>query len=424
MIVISIVGLNFDLVAQTSSGSAESALLQATGQETLILRGEKSTDSTAQPSAGITWQLNSNSRDAANLIENKWSIYQSGGGNVLTIGGYYGSNSSKALAPQIKINDYTANTNLDGNITFYTYDFTTNTNSRPALTIGGASGQVIIGNPNSDVADSTTLLVYGNISATGSVSASDMNLENVSSIDYGKVIVGYDGEGRRLVSAKNPEEHVNGGWYSYDDDQQKTNYYKKITYDGHSVMIGSNLYVFNSAGKIQKPSPLGDTKIITPSDTAINVSRNLLNEVRLFVQKAVWSEDYFISEKVALASDMTDQSDQGSMNDNNGQPDYVFYEDYSLPSLEKLEQYVKTNHHLPDVPSINEIKDKGYLSLLSQTTGTLKNLEEQVLHNIAQEKKIALHEEKIRLQEQRLKAQEKLIQSLITRIEKLEIDQK
>ncbi|MEM6735603.1 MAG: hypothetical protein AAF620_05975 [Bacteroidota bacterium] len=421
-------GINLNLIAQTMDGSAESALLQATSKETLILRGETTSDNTKQSTVGITWQFRDISQETAHS-EKKWSIYQSEDGNVFNLGGYYNNNSSVVPTSRIKINNYTSGSaDSDGNITFYTYDFKGNTDPRQSLQVSGASGQVIIGKPNTEHKDDSTsvLIVNGSISATGSISSvHGFDLENVNSIDYGETIVRYDSNGRRLLSAKNPNSYINGGWYTYED-ENKLEYYRKLTHGGHPTLIGSNLYVLNSDGTIQKSSADGTTKVIPASNNDNDISKDILKKARLFVEKAIWSEDYFISDKSMLADSDSDH-ENGSPTDHangGGQPDYVFYEDYDLPTLEKLEQYVKTNHHLPNVPSVNDIKEKGYLSLISQTTGTLKNLEEQVLHNIAQEKKIALHEERIRSQEQRLEAQEKLINSLITRIEKLETNQK
>ena len=42
-----------------------------------------------------------------------------------------------------------------------------------------------------------------------------------------------------------------------------------------------------------------------------------------------------------------------------GWPDYVFKEDYLLLSLDETENYIKQNHHLPDIPSAKEIKEGG-----------------------------------------------------------------
>ncbi|MGD8782232.1 MAG: tail fiber protein, partial [Ignavibacteria bacterium] len=40
-------------------------------------------------------------------------------------------------------------------------------------------------------------------------------------------------------------------------------------------------------------------------------------------------------------------------------PDYVFEEDYELKSIRELEQYVKTNKHLPGIPTSEEVKENG-----------------------------------------------------------------
>jgi len=39
--------------------------------------------------------------------------------------------------------------------------------------------------------------------------------------------------------------------------------------------------------------------------------------------------------------------------------DYVFNKDYPLQPLNKLEEYIGTNKHLPDVPSADEVKNNG-----------------------------------------------------------------
>jgi hypothetical protein len=38
-------------------------------------------------------------------------------------------------------------------------------------------------------------------------------------------------------------------------------------------------------------------------------------------------------------------------------PDYVFENTYQIPSLSELEQFIKTNKHLPDVPTAKEVKE-------------------------------------------------------------------
>ena len=40
-------------------------------------------------------------------------------------------------------------------------------------------------------------------------------------------------------------------------------------------------------------------------------------------------------------------------------PDYVFEEDYALPALSETEAYVKSNKHLPGIPSASEMEENG-----------------------------------------------------------------
>lgn len=60
-------------------------------------------------------------------------------------------------------------------------------------------------------------------------------------------------------------------------------------------------------------------------------------------------------------------------------PDYVFADDYSLPSLETLRSYIKQHHHLPEVPSAKEIEKDGIL-LGEMNLLLLKKIEEMTLY--------------------------------------------
>lgn len=68
-------------------------------------------------------------------------------------------------------------------------------------------------------------------------------------------------------------------------------------------------------------------------------------------------------------------------------PDYVFDEDYQLPSPSELESYIKKHKHLPDVPSAAEIQKKG-LDLAAMNLLLLKKIEELTLLLIEHDKKI------------------------------------
>ncbi|MCU0467394.1 MAG: hypothetical protein MUF58_02245 [Arcicella sp.] len=66
-------------------------------------------------------------------------------------------------------------------------------------------------------------------------------------------------------------------------------------------------------------------------------------------------------------------------------PDYVFKTGYSLRPLSEVEAFVKTNNHLPDVPSEAEIKEKG-IDMEQMNATLLKKVEELTLYLIEMKK--------------------------------------
>ncbi|MET3018758.1 GAS domain-containing protein [Flavobacterium hydatis] len=68
-------------------------------------------------------------------------------------------------------------------------------------------------------------------------------------------------------------------------------------------------------------------------------------------------------------------------------PDYVFANDYKLKSLEELEEYIKQNSHLPEIPSAQEIEKNG-LMLAEMNLSLLKKMEEMTLYMIEQDKEM------------------------------------
>ncbi|WP_143304731.1 SlyX family protein [Chitinophaga vietnamensis] len=67
--------------------------------------------------------------------------------------------------------------------------------------------------------------------------------------------------------------------------------------------------------------------------------------------------------------------------------DFVFHKDYSLPSLQAIENYISKNGHLPDIPSEKEIKEEG-LDVGEMNKLLLQKIEELTLHMIRQQKEI------------------------------------
>ncbi len=89
-------------------------------------------------------------------------------------------------------------------------------------------------------------------------------------------------------------------------------------------------------------------------------------------------------------------------------PDYVFEEDYDLTRLSELDQYLKENKHLPEVPSAKEMQEEG-VNMVEMDMLLLKKVEELTLHLIEQNNSILHQQEIIENQNKKIKELENKI---------------
>ena len=69
-------------------------------------------------------------------------------------------------------------------------------------------------------------------------------------------------------------------------------------------------------------------------------------------------------------------------------PDYVFESDYDLMPISDLKDFIKTNKHLPGVPSAKELEGSSY-NIAEMDNILLRKIEELTLHIIELEEKLA-----------------------------------
>ncbi|MGQ7855247.1 hypothetical protein ACUN24_13515 [Pedobacter sp. WC2501] len=93
-------------------------------------------------------------------------------------------------------------------------------------------------------------------------------------------------------------------------------------------------------------------------------------------------------------------------------PDYVFEEGYDVGTLKGLESYIKTNKHLPYMPTAKEVETNG-LSVSEMFKLQQKKIEELTLHLIEKDKNISD-------QGKLLKSQAALLVAFQERLKKLE----
>ena len=99
----------------------------------------------------------------------------------------------------------------------------------------------------------------------------------------------------------------------------------------------------------------------------------------------------------------------------NNYPDYVFEDyftgnstlkaDYKFKSIYDTEKFIKENHHLPGVTSINELEktENGYsFNITDLSTQTLEKVEELYLHTIEQQKQIDELKELVKTQQNQI----------------------
>ncbi len=98
-----------------------------------------------------------------------------------------------------------------------------------------------------------------------------------------------------------------------------------------------------------------------------------------------------------------------------GWSDFVFFDDYKLPTLQEVENHIKENGHLKDIPSAKEVEEDG-IFLGELNSKLLQKIEELTLYTIQQEKKIKKQTQKI----ENLESLNEKLLDLQSRLEKLE----
>ena len=91
--------------------------------------------------------------------------------------------------------------------------------------------------------------------------------------------------------------------------------------------------------------------------------------------------------------------------------DYVFADDYKLKSLEDLSKYIKSNRHLPDVPSSDEVARNG-IELGSMNAKLLEKIEELSLYILQQQNEITQEQKQNEAQNKSIEILQKQVDEL------------
>jgi len=138
--------------------------------------------------------------------------------------------------------------------------------------------------------------------------------------------------------------------------------------DGNQITASDELFISSENANQHISFQIArDTKLKINGDGNIGIGTTTPSE-KLSVKGTV------LCEKVKVISDVP-------------QSDYVFDKEYNLMNLSELEGFVNTHSHLPEVPSAEEFKEKGY-NLGEMDDVLLRKVEELTLYIIELNKKI------------------------------------
>ena len=151
--------------------------------------------------------------------------------------------------------------------------------------------------------------------------------------------------------------------------------------DAQTILIpnkgGFNFIVHESEGNFPKSLSHADfvagTKMILTRDGRLGVGTGNPGSFRLAVNGNIRAKEIKVE---------------------TGWSDFVFEDDYDLPTLDEVEKYIKTHRHLPEIPSAKEVEENG-VELGKMDSKLLQKIEELTLYIINQQKEIKALKEKV-----------------------------
>lgn len=153
-------------------------------------------------------------------------------------------------------------------------------------------------------------------------------------------------------------------------------YMKNEGTDGFSVSVPETMSMGASEFRLSGNEAIGMNaqKITLNGKVGINVE-NYQDNYALAVNGGIITTEVYIAEA-------------------DNWPDHVFADDYKLMGLHELENFIRANRHLPDVPSEDEVLENGYdMGEMQQTL--LKKVEELTLYTIQLQKQIERQQKEI-----------------------------
>ena len=176
-----------------------------------------------------------------------------------------------------------------------------------------------------------------------------------------------DGDAHRTIDALGNQARLNFG------DHHHYIGIKRYTAAGFQSKSGLYLKTYLNDGIFIQEGQHGGGIGIKTNDPKADFHVAATNDISFLVQDKFGSNVFAIDGTRVYARDITVTEDNF--------PDYVFDDKYELLSLSDLEKFIEKNHHLPNMPSAEEVKENG-MDLDEVTRLLVEKVEELTLHVI------------------------------------------
>lgn len=140
---------------------------------------------------------------------------------------------------------------------------------------------------------------------------------------------------------------------------------------GRNNLYGHVFQNYDGVSWIMRMVIRNDGKVVIGNDLMADPATKQIGDYNLYVSKGILTEKL----RVANASDVSNWAD------------YVFNEQYQLPTLAQVDAFIKKHKHLPEIPTTEEVRKDG-VDILAMDAKLLQKIEELTLYVIQQQKEI------------------------------------
>ncbi|RMG25795.1 MAG: hypothetical protein D6732_22025 [Methanobacteriota archaeon] len=243
--------------------------------------------------------------------------------------------------------------------------------SSASWTMGLSTGNDFMIGVSDDLTDSkfTIMSSTGNIGIGTSTPASKLSVNGDIDISGSRLHVGTDGNVGIGLSSPMVKFHIKGK--NGEDEILRLEEYQTGHELTFSILSGGQVQLQGVNGEL--PNTYTDI-VLNPSGGNVGIGTTNPGTYKLAVNGSVRAKEVVVE---------------------TGWSDFVFEEDYRLPPLEEVEQYIQQNGHLPGIPSAKEVAANG-VSLGEMQARLLQKIEELTLYVIELKKENEVLKKRLR----------------------------